>query len=114
MPKLSGFRVAAGAMGLVCLALFLLSLDPFLSAVPFAGAATNSATPSIAVNRDLKGDRLPIHTDLFDATVAPEQSKPAHPELSTEPRAQIPTGCDPAFSQIFSSKFGNVYRRCMT
>lgn len=111
MAKSLCLRMASG-VGLLTLAFFLVSLDPFLGAGPMAGAGYSGKTPAVSVERSLKGDRLPIsHPLAVNSTTSPDglRSQP-----SSAQRAQLPIGCDPAFSAIFSSKFGNVYRRCTT
>ena len=110
----------ASAAGLLTLALFLLGLDPFLAFAPAARAVINGTPPEFTVNRSLKGDRLPIFSD--ETFKAPDwQSRfndefkalpPSQP--ASGPRAQIPIGCDPAFSPISSPLLAGVYRRCVT
>jgi hypothetical protein len=99
MAKIVLLRMASAA-GLMALALFFVGVDPFLS----AGAGFPSRTPAVSVDRSLKGDRL---------DVAPDWQSASGPKQGTEPRAQMPFACDPAFSPIFSSVSANVYRRCM-
>jgi hypothetical protein len=102
------------------LALFLVSLDPFLSAAPIAGggagAAVGSATPAVSVNRSLKGDRLPLfNSGLSSSTGAKPAVWPGElraPNRS-QPRGHVPLGCDPAFSPVSSPSPANVYGRCM-
>jgi hypothetical protein len=110
----------ASAAGVLTLALFLLGLDPFLAFAPSAGAVFNGKPSSLSVNRNLKGDLLPIpgiaalktpdwrgqFNDEFNSLPAPQ------PAMAT--RAQIPVGCEPAFSPISSPRLAGVYRRCMT
>lgn len=115
MAKLWCLRLA-GATGIVALALLLVSLDPFLSAVPSAGATTNGVPSAISVNRSLKGDRLPVvGSDFFDATFSAFKAAPrARSQSSATPGTPIPVGCDPAFSPIFTPAHGNFYGRCTT
>jgi len=89
----------------VALALFTASLVSFPS-FPTTGAGSTSS-PAISVNRPLKGDRLPF----AKPTVRPrELGLPVSP---VRPHAQIPVGCDSAFSPISSSRLVHVFRRCM-
>jgi hypothetical protein len=104
MVKLWLLRMASAA-GIVTLA-FL-----FVGAVPFIGSGaglTGPTPPAVSVNRTLKGDRLPLAPDWQGDFGAQRSSQPG-----VAPRAQIPFGCDPAFSPIFSAAGKNVYRRCM-
>lgn len=93
----------AGAAGLLALAVFFTGLDPLLG----AGASSTVKTPAVSVDRTLKGDRLPL---AHPATGPDWQAEFGAP---TEPRAQMPFACDPAFSPIAASTSTNVYRRCM-
>lgn len=99
------FLRATGAIGIFALALFFLGINPFLS----IGAGLSVSSPAISVNRTLKGDRLPI-ADPATAFVPDWQSE----FRTTQPQAQMPFGCDAAFSTIFAPATSNVYRRCMT
>jgi hypothetical protein len=92
------FVRTASAAGLLALALFFVGVDPFLS----AGADLTGAP---AVNRSLKGDRLPV----IKPAIAPDWQN----EFGAKPRAQIPFACDAAFSTISSSLAVNSYGRCM-
>jgi hypothetical protein len=99
MAKVLMLRLASAA-GLVALAFLFVGVDPFLS----AGAGLTSRTPAVSVNRALKGDRL---------MTGPDRQSDFAAKPSAQPRAQIPFGCDPAFSPIFSPAAANVYGRCM-
>lgn len=119
MARLWCLRIA-GASGLVSLALFLtlilVSLNPFLSAAPIAGAGLGSTTPAVSVNRTLKGDRLPLfNSGVSSSTGAKPAMWPG--ELRAPDRSQsrehMPVGCDPAFSPVSSPSPANVYGRCM-
>ena len=63
-----------------------------------------SFTPSDAVDRTLKGDRLPLPAPT-DKTEMPVQSAPSS-------REKIPVGCDRAFSPVSSPRVANVFQRC--
>jgi hypothetical protein len=98
------FRMASAA-GLLALAFVLLGLDPFLSD-PAAGT-----TPSVTVDRSLKGDRLPISNSTL--LNAPDWRSEFSARPSNDSHAQMPVGCDGAFSSISLPQNANVYRRCM-
>ena len=102
------FRIVSG-FGFVALAALFVVIDPFLS----VGAGLSRPTPAaVSVNRNLKGDRLPLHPAVFDV---PDGQNSARQDL--RPRAQIPFGCDAAVSVIRSPKSpppaADIYRRCM-
>ncbi len=99
----------AGAVGLLSLALLtagLISLP-----IPTTGAALPATSPALSVNRTLKGDRLPISRPTVwpDEHGADAPGAPVH----ARSRAQIPFGCDRAFSPISSPLLAHVFRRCM-
>jgi hypothetical protein len=99
------------ALGLVALAALFVGIDPFLS----AGASLSSQTPTVSVNRTLKGDRLPVaNSAILDV---PDGRAQLAGQPSPDKRAQTPFACDPAFSLIRSPNSApagaNVYRRCM-
>lgn len=97
---------AAGAAGLLTLALFFVGVDPFLS----AGAGL-AKTPAISVNRALKGDRLPLSSPAL--VNLPNWQNEFGNLRNPQPQAQKPFACDPAFSPIFASKAANFYGRCL-
>ncbi len=70
-----------------------------------AAAREPAHQDNIAVNRALKGDRLP----RLAPTVQPVS--PAG-ETATSPQ-RAPLGCDPAFSAISRPAPANVFRRCI-
>jgi len=106
-----------GASALVTLAFFFCSLDPFLRAAPVAATAAGRHTPPVSVNRYRKGDRLP----LFKSS---DSARPAGGNHviwwdvrgldGSQPRGEVPVGCDPAFSPVVSPSLAVVYGRCMT
>ena len=69
-----------GALGVTALALCFLGLIPFLSAGPTAGAGFVPGTPGFTVNREFKGDRLPIHaafnSSAWQTEFGPQASDP--------------------------------------
>ena len=104
----------AGVTGLLLLAFFLVGIDAFLADGTTAGASSRSTAAPIAADRNLKGDRQPISVA---PTFVPDWDyvfgAVSNPQPVPRPRAQVPVGCDPAFSPIFSSRLSpNVYRRC--
>jgi hypothetical protein len=93
----------ASGLGIVSLAVFFLGLIPFLSIDPSAGAGLLRRTPALSVNREFKGDRLPI----APVSAASRRAIQQHPE-------EIPVGCDAAFSPISAPRLAYIYRRCTT
>src|SRR5271156_1618669 len=108
MAKLLMLRIA-GALGTTSLALLVVGLIPFLSAGPTAGAGLAAGTPAFTVNRAIKGDRLPLPSDINSAV--------SRIGLGPQPHwmaREIPVGCDPAFSPVSSPRLSYIYGRCMT
>ena len=106
-----------GAGAIVSLAFFFASLDPFLRAAPMTGTAVSERTASVSVNRDRKGDRLP----LFRSSEISGQTGTNHTVLwdvhglnSSQAHGRVPVGCDPAFSPVASPSLATVYGRCTT
>jgi hypothetical protein len=101
-----------GACAILALAVFLVSLDPLLGAVPSPGPGASERTPSVSVNRLLKGDRLPlVHPGASDSQTPGAWRGPPVPNgLQTQEKA--PIGCDPAFSPVSSPSRVVVYGRC--
>jgi hypothetical protein len=103
MAKLLFARIAGG-LGLISLALFCVGLTPFLGADPTAGAGLTGRASSYTVNREFKGDRLPVsNVDL----IAKDVRRLQHP-------GEIPVGCDPSFSPISAPRLAYIYGRCTT
>ena len=102
-----------GALGATALALFFLGLLPFLSAVPTAGAGYVSTSPGFTVNREFKGDRLPVHAAL---NASAWQTEFASQTFASSARAgrEIPFGCDPAFSPVSAPRLAYIYGRCLS
>jgi hypothetical protein len=109
MAKLLFVRIA-GALGITSLALFFLGLNPFLSAEPTSGAGLLGRTATYTVNREFKGDRLPLPSDINSAVSRNEFRSQRRPQASGE----IPVGCDPAFSPVSSPSMAYYYGRCAT
>jgi hypothetical protein len=98
-----------GALGLVSLAVVIVGLIPFLGADASSGAALMSRTPTFSVNREFKGDRLPMPSNVNTALLRDAFRS----QRSRAPEA-IPDGCDPAFSPISAPRLAYVYGRCTT
>jgi len=111
MAKALFVRMASAA-GLVSLSLLFLGLVPLLNADPSAGASlfnrppVNRA-PAASVNREFKGDRLPLLSQINSAFSKNEQQRSQAPK-------EIPDGCDPSFSPITTPQLAYVYGRCTT
>lgn len=105
MAKL--FVRIAGALGITALALFFVGLIPFF-ADPTVGAGIAAKAPSFSVNRQFKGDLLPLSS-------APNGARRglSTQEQSSKPQ-KIPVGCEGAFSPISSPRLAHVVGRCMT
>jgi len=106
----------AGAAGFVSLGAAMVGLSALLIAGPSVGAGFTSKTPEVAVNRSLKGDRLPVsNRGAVDAPVSNSAGRSGDLELSRSgQRPRIPVGCDAAFSPISAPKLAYIYRRCTT
>jgi hypothetical protein len=105
MAKL--FVRIAGALGITALALFFVGLIPFF-ADPTVGAGIAAKAPSFSVNRQFKGDRLPVSS-------APNVARRglSTQEQSSKPE-KIPVGCEGAFSPISSPRLAHIVGRCTT
>lgn len=98
----------AGAFGITSLAVLFVGLIPFLDAGPSVGAALTVIKPTYTVNREFKGDRLPLPSEINSAVSRNEPA--ALPVVSRE----IPIGCDRSFSPITAPHLAYVYGRCAT
>jgi hypothetical protein len=99
----------AGALGVTALALFFVSLLPFLSVDPTAGAGL-ARTPAVVVDRSFKGDRLPMPSEINSAV---SRGEPDAQQNSRIPE-DVPVGCDTAFSPVASPRLAYYYGRCAT
>jgi hypothetical protein len=112
MIKLLFVRLT-GALGVTALALLFVGLIPFLGIYPTEGAGLNAKIPAVSVDRTLKGDRLPLPSDINqavsrgDSIARPRSRMPQTPE-------DIPAGCDASFSPISSPRLAYYYGRCVT
>jgi len=105
MAKL--FVRITSALGITALALFFVGLLPFFDD-PTVGAGIAAKAPSFSVNRQFKGDRLPLSSA---PTVARRGFSTQ--EQSSKPH-KIPVGCEGSFSPISSPRLAHIVGRCMT
>jgi hypothetical protein len=101
-----------GAFAIVALAVFLVSLDPLLGAVPSFEPGATERTPPVSVNRFRKGDRLPLHPGSSDSLNSPGASHTLPTPNGLQTQERPPLGCDPAFSPVSSPAPVVVYGRC--
>ena len=81
-----------------------LTVTGFAAAVAGAGAALNSQSDGVSVDRTHKGDRLPQalkHTSTVSSPVVTTLSRP-------------PIGCEPAFSRAADPKRVHIFGRCIS
>jgi hypothetical protein len=109
MAKLLFARIV-GAVGIAVLALFFVGLIPFLSADPSVGAGLSNRTPPVSVDRQFKGDKLPLFSEVNSAAPRGE----AKPEQRPATPADIPVGCDASFSPVSAPQLAYIYGRCAT
>ena len=81
-----------------------LAVTGFAAAVTGAGAALNSQSDGVSVDRTHKGDRLPLAVKD-----TPTVSSPVVTTLS-----QPPIGCEPAFSRAADPKRAHIFGRCIS
>ena len=105
MAKL--FVRMAGALGITALAVFFVGLIPFF-ADPTVGAGIAAKAPTFSINRQFKGDRLPVSGALGSARRGLSTQ-----EQSSKPQ-KIPVGCEGSFSPISSPRLAHIVGRCMT
>ena len=101
MAKL--FLRIAGALGITALAVLFVGLIPFI-ADPSVGAGIAAKAPSFSVNRQFKGDRLPLQSARRGPSTQEQSSK----------SDKIPVGCEGSFSPISSPRLAHILGRCMT
>jgi hypothetical protein len=97
----------AGALGLLLLACVIVGLASFLSVDPAAWAALSGRIPAFSVDREFKGDRLPMLSPANAALLNNEVRSRSVPQ-------EIPVGCDAAFSPISAPRLAFIYGRCAT
>jgi hypothetical protein len=98
----------AGGLGVTALGIFLLGLIPFIGAEPSVGAGL-PRTPAVSVNREFKGDKLPLASNTNSAVSRVEPSF-----LLSARSHEIPIGCDPAFSPVSAPRLAYYFGRCTT
>ncbi len=98
----------ASALATIALAAVLVGLIPFLSAGPSAREGLIATTPAVTVNREFKGDLLPLAVPI-DRVLSRQLSRPSHPASH-----EIPLGCEASFSPVSAPQLAYVYGRCMT
>jgi hypothetical protein len=103
------FVRAASAAGMTMLGVFFLGLVPFFGVEPTAGAGF-ARTPAFSVNREFKGDRLPVTAEIQSAIPSSDVRSQARSQSSQ----QIPFGCDASFSPISAPHLAHIYGRCMS
>ncbi len=101
------FLRMASAAGLLALSFILVGLIPFLSAAPSIGAGYLARLPTTVVDREFKGDRLPMPSEINSALTKSEPQR-------SQSAKKIPDGCDRSFSPISSPQLAYVYGRCTT
>jgi hypothetical protein len=87
------------AVGAALVAVSFISFPSF----PSAGLFTVNAP---AVDRTLKGDRLPLTAPARAPMIGTSGSQ------RQQSREKVPIGCDGAFSPVASPRLANVFRRC--
>ncbi len=97
------FARTSGALAATSLALLFVGLIPFLGAGPSAGAGLGAKLPAFTVNRELKGDRLPLPSEINSAV-----------SRNIRTPGAIPVGCDASFSPISAPRLAFIYGRCTT
>jgi hypothetical protein len=97
----------AGGVGATALGIFFLGLIPFVGVEPSAGAGL-TRTPAVSVNREFKGDKLPLASEINSAVSRVE------PSFSRSAPHEVPVGCDPAFSPVSAPRLAYYFGRCTT
>jgi hypothetical protein len=98
-----------GALGVTVLGVCFLGLIPFMGIEPSAGAGF-ARTPAVSVNRELKGDRLPLPSEINSAISRVEP----HSVVPYGAPHEVPVGCDPAFSPVSAPRLAYYFGRCTT
>lgn len=92
----------------VALALFTASFIS-LPSFPNPAAGGPALSPTVNVDRTLKGDRLPFVTTVGQV----RELRLPLPSAPSQAREKVPVGCDAAFSLISAPRFANVFKRCL-
>ncbi len=117
MIKLLFVRIA-GALAITSLAVLFVGLVPFLGASPSMSAVYAPSGAGVSVNREFKGDELPIHTAATPSILQNDFAMLAlaHMQLRSEALGapRIPFACDPSFSPVAAPRLAYVYGRCLS
>ena len=116
MIKLLLLRIA-GALAVMSLAVVFVGLAPFLGGASGMSVSYAPRQSAPSVNRQFKGDRLPIHTAASsilqnDFAALARTGMRSRSEAPSSPR--IPFACDPSFSPVASPRLAYVYGRCLS
>lgn len=98
----------SGAVGVATLGAFFVGVVPFLATGPTAAGYT-PRLPALSVNREFKGDRLPLPANFNYSQI--DQSKMKARALTPQ---EIPVGCDASFSPISAPQLAYIFGRCAT
>lgn len=107
MAKFLFVRIA-GALAIISLALLFVGIIPFFSTAPSAGAVVK--VPAFTVNREFKGDRLPVASTIDAAA----RQNALHARWGSLKSGEMPVGCEPAFSPVTAPRLAYYYGRCAT
>ena len=81
-----------------------LAVTGFAAAVTGAGAALNSQSDGVSVDRTHKDDRLPLAVEGTSTVSSPIVTTLSRP----------PIGCEPAFSRAADPKRAHIFGRCIS
>ena len=81
-----------------------LAVTGFAAAVTGAGAALNSQSDGVSVDRTHKDDRLPLAVEGTSTVSSPVVTTLSRP----------PIGCEPAFSRAADPKRAHIFGRCIS
>ena len=102
-PIFGYFMRAIAACGAVCASILLASLNGWT-------AGSKISTHASLVNRDHKGDRLPlVPTFHFDADKRSQQNTPP-----AAVARELPDGCESAVSPIVDQHLARIASRCIS
>ena len=117
MVKLLFVRIA-GALAVTSLAVLFVGLVPFFGGAPSMSAGYAPSGSGVSVERQFKGDRLPLHTaaapSLLQNDFAALARVRAQKSSETVSSPHIPFACDPSFSPVASPRLAYVYGRCLS
>lgn len=119
MIKLLFVRIA-GALALTSLAVLFVGLVPFFGGAPSMSADYAPSGLGVSVDRQYKGDRLPMHTATAPSILQNDFAALALTQAGAQPRSEtlipphVPFACDPSFSPVASPRLAYVYGRCLS